>query len=175
MQHLLQGLTTPDEGGYRGREKNAVLPKRCDRRWNQVRRATELLGERTKSFQDFVAQNSASRDRSRRRRGSANTRIALPRSSRAGKLLTSAYSKYGAKYLDRQRVFWSILDSRKSPVKGYESGMGGHGQESFYLKKSVHVWLFAQAAFRSTMPMRIFSRGWQCALAGNSGLCSCSP
>ncbi|CRY92931.1 conserved hypothetical protein [Synechococcus sp. WH 8103] len=53
--------------------------------------------------------------------------------------------------------------------------MGGHGQESCYLQNSVHAWLFAPAAFRSLMPMRIFSQGSQCALAGNSGLCSCSP
>jgi hypothetical protein len=108
-------------------------------------------------------------------RGSASSRIALPRPSRVDELPMSAHSKYGAKYLDLQCLFWSILDSRKSPVKGCESGMGGHGQESCYLRKSVHAWLLAPAAFRSLMPMRIFSQGSQCALAGNSGLCSCSP
>ena len=108
-------------------------------------------------------------------RGSASSRIALPRPSRVDELPTSAHNKYGAKQRDRQRVFWSFLDSRKSPVKGCESGKRGHGQESRYLRKSVHVWLFAPAAFRSITPMRMFSKGGQCALAGNSGLCSSSP
>ena len=50
-------------------------------------------------------------------RGSASSRIALPRPSRVDDLPMSAHSKYGAKQRVRQHVFWSFFDSRKSPVK----------------------------------------------------------
>ena len=59
----------------------------------------------------------------------------------------SAQSKYGGDRPIRQRVFWSFFDSRKSPVKGCESGNAEHGQESCYLQKSAYDWLFASAVF----------------------------
>ena len=62
-------------------------------------------------------------------RGSASSRIALPRPSRVDELPMSAHSKYGAKQRVRQHVFWSFLDSRKFPVKACESGNRRHRQQ----------------------------------------------
>ena len=62
-------------------------------------------------------------------RGSASSRIALPKPSRVDELPMSAHNKYGAKYLDLQCLFWSFLDSRKSPVKACESGIRRHRQQ----------------------------------------------
>ena len=65
-------------------------------------------------------------------RGSASSRIALPRPSRVDELPMSAHSKYGAKQLVRQHVFWSFFDSRKSPVKACESGNRRHRQQDVH-------------------------------------------
>ena len=66
-------------------------------------------------------------------RGSASSRIALPRPSRVDELHMSAQSKYGTKELIRQHVFWSFFDSRESPVKACESGMRRHRQQDAHL------------------------------------------
>ena len=65
----LLGLTAPNGGELLRPREERCPPERCDRRFNQVRRVTELLRERTKSFQDSVEQNGVSHDRSRRRQG----------------------------------------------------------------------------------------------------------
>ena len=65
-------------------------------------------------------------------RGSASSRIALPKPSRVDELPISAHSKYGAKYLDLQCLFWSFFDSRKSPVKACESGNRRHRQQDVH-------------------------------------------
>ena len=53
-------------------------------------------------------------------RGSASSRIALPRPSRVDELPMSAQSKYGANQRVRQQVIWSFFDFRKSPIKACE-------------------------------------------------------
>ena len=53
-------------------------------------------------------------------RGSASSRIALPKPSRVDELPISAHSKYGANQRVRQHVFWSFFDSRKSPINDCE-------------------------------------------------------
>ena len=65
-------------------------------------------------------------------RGSASSRIALPRPSRVDELPISAHSKYGANQRVRQHVFWSFFDSRKSPVKACESGNCRHRHQDVH-------------------------------------------
>ena len=65
-------------------------------------------------------------------RGSAGSRIALPRPSRVDELSISAHGKYGAKQQDPQHVFWSFFDSKKSPVKACEFGMDAHRQQDSF-------------------------------------------
>ena len=108
-------------GSTRGgllRPRERLRPSRAMRhRYAQARRDTELLNERTKFLQNPVAQNDVSHDRSRGRRGSASCQVALLKPSRVDELPMSARIKYGAEHRVRQHVFWSFLDSRKSPVK----------------------------------------------------------
>ena len=59
----------------------------------------------------------------------------------------SAHSKYGGDQPIRQRLF-GHFDSRKSPVKGCESGKAKHGQELLPTEVS-YDWFFAPAVFRS--------------------------
>ena len=53
-------------------------------------------------------------------RGSASHRVALPKPSRVEELPISAYTKYGSKQSDPQRIIWSFDESRKSLVTPYD-------------------------------------------------------
>jgi len=55
--------------------------------------------------------------------GSASCQVALLKPSRVDELPMSARFKYGAEQRVRQHVFWSFLDSRKSPVKPCKYGV----------------------------------------------------
>ena len=116
----LQASNQSKDVGRRNRGENNALPERCGFVNNKFAALLSFSTNAPTFFGIPLHRTVPPAIAHAGDRGSASSRIALPKPSRVDELPMSAHTKYGANQRVPQRVCWSFFDSRKSPVKSCE-------------------------------------------------------